>query len=116
MLFNVEMLVIGPNREESGREKETINECALSKLNLFRCGHIKLLWDKSRRSHSRTLGMACPPAQEENDKLVQDTADKDNYRTAYARAVKSSMIAPITSGNRHIVSSKYASLLHYGYS
>ena len=98
---------MGTKREKSGGEKETINECASRRLNLFRCGHIKLLWDESKRSHSRTPGMARLPTQKENDKSAQDAADKDNYRTAYPLAVKPSMIAPITSGNCHIISSKY---------
>ena len=84
LLCHVEMLVMGPKREKSGGEKETINEYAARRLNLFRCGHIKLLRDESRRSSSRKQGMARLPTQEENDKLVQDTAGKDNYRTAYA--------------------------------
>ena len=35
LLFHVEMLVMGPKREKSGGEKETINECAARRLNLF---------------------------------------------------------------------------------
>ena len=94
---------MGQKREKSGGEKETINECAAHRLNLFWCGHIKLLWDESRRSSSRKPGIARLPTQEENDKSVQDAADKDNYRTAYAWAVKPSLIAPIKSKNYHIV-------------
>ena len=91
---------MGPKQENLGRQKEAINECAAWRLDLFCCGRIKLLWEELRRSHSQTLGMACPPTQEEYDKLVQDAADEDNYRTTYARAVEPSMIAPITGGNR----------------
>ena len=58
-------------------------------------------------------GMAQPPAPEENDKSVQNAVDKDNYRTAHTRAVKPSMIAPIT-GETVILS--YTQRLHYGYS
>ena len=60
--------------------------------------------------------MARPPTQEESNKSVQDAADKDNYRTAYAQAVKPSLIATITVGNHHIVSSKYPPRLNWGYS
>ena len=48
-----------------------------------------------------------PPTQEENDKLVQGAADKDNYHTDYARTVEPSMMATITWENHHIVSIKY---------
>ena len=101
------MLVMGPKREKSGGQEEAINKCVARRLHLFRCGHIKSLWEESRRTRSRKPGMARPPTQEESDKSVQYAADKDNYRTAYAQAVKSSLIATITGGSHHIVSSKY---------
>ena len=79
LLFHIETIVMGPKREKSGREKKTINECAMHRLNLFWCGHIKVLWKESTRSSSSKPGMAPPTTQEEIDKSVQDAVDKDNY-------------------------------------
>ena len=110
------MLVTGPKREKSGGQEEAINECVAQRLHFFRCGHINILWEESRLTRSRKPGMARSPAQEESNKSVQDAADKDNYHTTYARAVKLSLIATITGGNRHIVSSKYPPRLNWGYS
>ena len=58
LLFHVELLVMGPKQEKSGGKEETINKCIARRLNLFYCAHIKLLWEESRWSHSRTMGMA----------------------------------------------------------
>ena len=107
LLFYVEMLVMRPKREKLGGQEETINKCVARRLHLFCCGHIQLLWEESRRIRSRKPGMARPLTQEKNDKLVQDAEDKHNYRTAYARAVKPSLIDTITGWYHHIVGSKY---------
>ena len=114
--FHVEMLVMGPKQEKLDGQEETINECVAHRLHLFRCGHIKLLWEESRQIRSRKPGMAHPPTQEEINKSVQDAAHKDNYRTDYARAVKPSMITTITGENCHIVSGRYPRRLNWGYS
>ena len=47
LIFHVELLVMGPKEEKSGRKEETIKECVPWRLNLFCYGHIKLLWEES---------------------------------------------------------------------
>ena len=52
------------------------------------------------------LGNLCG-LQMVTDKSVQDAADKDNYCTAYARAVKPAVICPISSANEEALLAKY---------
>ena len=108
----MEMLIFGP---KSKLNPETIKECVGRRINLFRCGHIQQLYEEACKVRSRLPGSA-PESNDDLDKSVQDAADKDNYKSAYARAVKPQLIATITSGNRSIVTSKYPKRLHLGYS
>ena len=69
LLLYVEMLVVGSTWEKSDEQEETINGCVSRRLNLFRCGHIKLLWDDLRCIGSHKPGMGHAPTQEENEKI-----------------------------------------------
>ena len=104
LIFNLERLVLGP---QPNKESEKINECVARRLQLLRAGHVKSLWEESCRVQSRQPQQSRPPDPSRPDKTVQDAADKDNWKTAHARAVKPQTIAPITPRNRPIAASKY---------
>ena len=89
LVFHVEMLILGPQKDKT----ETISQCVGRRINLFCCGFIELLWEELHAVHSRAPQSTPPPSPEMADKSVQDAADKDNYRTAYARAVKPAVIS-----------------------
>jgi len=67
-----------------------------------------------RQVKSRPPGLYVPSADQVN-KSVQDAADKDNYRTAYARAVKQQEVATISSSNRKHVIDKYPKCITRGF-
>ena len=114
LLFHVEMLVLGPQKD---KKSESINQCVGRRINLFRCGHIEQLWQESRQVQSRMPGYEPPLNRDDIDKSIQDAADKDNKRTAYARAVRPATIANITPKLRPHVVNKYPPRrnLTYGY-
>ena len=82
LLFHVEMLVFAPKR---GLEGDGITKEVNRRLDLFRCGHIRLLWHEAMAVQSRAPG-SCPPLRDDDgtDRSIQDAADKDNTCTAYA--------------------------------
>ena len=113
LIFNFEMLVMGP---QENKKAETINKAVSRSLDLFKVGHIEELWRESRRVKSRRQCQHQSNKADNPDKAVQDAAEEDNWRTAHVRAVKRQVIAPITSTNRPIVTSKYPKRICRGWS
>ena len=111
-MFHEEMHVLGQKWEESGERDETINKCVARRLNLFRCGHIEELWKEARSVRTWPPQTAPAPNTDDIDKSVQDSADKDNYRSAYARAVKAVKILQINWRNKKALLSKYPERQH----
>ena len=104
LLFHAEMLILGPKKTMD----ESIKDCVIRRLNLFKCGHIDELWCELRSVRSwppQTAPM--PDGERLVDKAVQDAVDKDSLSTAYSRAVKPAAICPINWRNEDTLLAKY---------
>jgi len=110
LLSHIEMLLLGPQKERS----ETISECVARRLQQFRDGRSEHLWLETRQVKSRPPGSHVPTA-DQIDKSVQNAADKDNYRTTFARAVKQQNVANISSVNCKYVTNKYPRCISCGF-
>ena len=77
---------------------------------MFVCGLIEDLWQEARSVRSWPPQTA--PNDIDIDKSVQDAADKDNYCSAYARAVKAVPICPINWKNKQSLLDKYPDRQH----
>ena len=103
LIFNVELLTAAPQHDKTN----IINGCVAHRLNMFCCERVASLWQETRAVSSRKPNKSCTPTASDCDRAVRETANKDNFWMAYARAVKPQAIATITPANRHIIAAMY---------
>ena len=104
LIFNLERLMFGPSQTKRARQSTSVWRTASSCSAL---GHVKSMREELCRVQSRQPQQSQPPDPSRPDKIIQDTADKDNWKTAHTRVVKPQTIAPITPRNQPVVASNY---------
>ena len=81
LLVHAEMLLFAPipaGRDTLGQTqdtaKETIHNCVVRRLNMFKCGHIESLWNEAHSVDSRKPGSRQTDQVDVPDKSIQDAA------------------------------------------
>jgi len=94
ILFEQLILYPTPGFKKDDKSGSLTSE-VMRRINLFRSGQIKLLYEESRKVKSKTaLDFARDPSQVRKD--AQAAADVDNLRSCNARLTKSTPVAPVS--------------------